>query len=95
MIISQFSIAPIGVDTSLSKHVKIAIDVLRKNKIKFKTNDMATVIETKDIETLLKVVEEVHKAVVESGAKRVITELKIDDRRDKNVMLGTKLNSLK
>jgi uncharacterized protein (TIGR00106 family) len=94
MIIAQLSIAPVGKDTSLSKYVKIVIDILRKNNIKFETNAMATVIETKDLETLFKVVEEAHNAVIKSGAKRVITELKIDDRRDKNVTIESKLESV-
>jgi uncharacterized protein (TIGR00106 family) len=92
MIISQLSIAPIGKGLSLSKYVKIAIDVLKNNKVKFKTNDMATVIETEDLETLFKLVTEAHNAVIKAGVSRVITELKIDDRRDKNVKIGTKLN---
>ena len=94
MIMSQFSIAPIGEGVSLSKYVKIALGVLKKNNIKYKTNDMATVIETKDLETLFRVVEEAHKAVIDAGAKRVITELKIDDRRDKNVKIGYKVESV-
>ena len=94
MIISQLSIAPVGEDISLSKYVKKVINVLKENNVTFKTNDMATVIETEDLETLFDVVEKAHKAVMESGARRVITELKIDDRRDKNVTMGTKINSL-
>jgi len=95
MIISQLSIAPVGKGVSLSKYVKIALEVLEKNNVKFKTNDMATVIETKDLETLFRVVKEAHKAVIDAGAKRVITELKIDDRKDKNVMMGYKVKAIR
>jgi len=94
MIISQLSIAPVGKDVSLSKYVKTALNILKKSNIKFETNAMATVIETEDLETLFKVVEEAHKAVMKSGAKRVITELKIDDRGDKNVTMKSKLKSV-
>jgi uncharacterized protein (TIGR00106 family) len=94
MIISQLSIAPVGKNISLSKYVKTALNVLEKSNIKFETNAMATVIETEDLETLFKVVEEAHKAVMKSGAKRVITELKIDDRGDKNVTMKSKLKSI-
>jgi len=94
MIISQLSIAPVGKDVSLSKYVKTALNILEKSNIKFETNAMATVIETEDLETLFKVVEEAHKAVMKSGAKRVITELKIDDRGDKNVTMKSKLKSV-
>jgi len=95
MIISQLSIAPVGKDLSLSKYVKTALNILEKSNIKFETNSMATVIETEDLETLFKVVGEAHKAVMKSGAKRVITELKIDDRGDKNVTIKSKLKSIK
>ena len=94
MIISQLSIAPVGKDVSLSKYVKTALNVLEKSNIKFETNAMATVIETEDLETLFNVVKEAHKAVMKSGAKRVITELKIDDRGDKNVTMKSKLKSI-
>lgn len=94
MIISQLSIAPVGEGTSLSKYVKIVIDVLKRNNIKFETNDMATVIETEDLNTLFRVVEEAHKTVIDAGVKRVITELKIDDRRDKEIVIGTKVKSV-
>ena len=94
MIISQLSIAPVGKGTSLSKYVKIAINVLKDSNVEFKTNDMGTVIETKNLETLFKVVEKAHNAVMGSGVERVITELKIDDRRDKNVTLNSKLRSV-
>ena len=95
MIISQLSIAPVGEGTSLSSFVRIVIYSLRKHNVKFKTNDMATIIETEDLETLFKIVKEAHNAVIKSGAKRVITELKIDDRKDKEVKIGSKVKAVK
>ena len=94
MIISQLSISPVGIGTSLNKYVKIVITTLRRNNVNFEINDMATVIETDDLESLFRVVQEAHNAVVKAGAKRVITELKIDDRHDKNVTIGTKVKSV-
>ena len=94
MIISQLSISPVGEGTSLSNYVRIVIKILKENNIKFKINDMATIIETENLETLFNVVEKAHKSVIDAGAKRIITELKIDDRKDKEVVLGTKLKKL-
>lgn len=94
MIISQLSIAPVGKGTSLSHFVKIVINILKKSNIKFETNDMGTIIETENLDTLFDIVKEAHNEVLKSGAKRVITELKIDDRKDKNVIIGTKVKSL-
>lgn len=95
MIIAQLSIAPVGKGTSLSKYVKIAIEVFKKENVKYKTNAMATVIETKDLETLFNVVQKAHNTVLNYGAERIITELKIDDRRDKNNTIESKLNSIR
>ena len=94
MIISQLSIAPVGVGISLSKYVKEVIKTLKSNNLKYTSNDMATIIETKDLETLFDVVKQAHNAVLSLGAKRVITELKIDDRKDKNIKLGVKKRSI-
>ena len=95
MIIAQLSIAPLGKSISVSQYVKIVIETLQKEHVKFQTNPMATVIETSDIDTLLRVVQKAHLAVAAAGAKRIITELKIDDRRDKEATMESKLQALK
>ena len=95
MIIAQLSIAPVGKDISLGKYVKIVIDVLKNEPINIKTNAMATVIEASDLNTIFTAVQKAHNAVFKAGANRVITELKIDDRKDKNVTMSSKLSSIK
>lgn len=95
MIIAQLSIAPVGKGTSLSKYVKVAIETLKKENVKFETNAMATVIETEDLDTLFNVVQKAHNAVITAGGERIITELKIDDRRDKNITIESKLKSIR
>ena len=94
MIISQLSIAPLGVGTSLSKYVKIVVDEIEKSGVKNKTNAMATVIETKDLDTLFDVVKKAHNAMLKAGAQRVITELKIDHRIDKDASYESKLSAI-
>ena len=44
---------------------------------------MATVIETKDLEVLFNLVQKAHNALLNFGAERVITELKIDKSHSK------------
>jgi uncharacterized protein (TIGR00106 family) len=94
MIIAQLSIAPLGAGTSVSKYVRIVIEVLKKEHVTFQTNPMATVIECERLETLFSVVQQAHQAVAAAGAQRIITELKIDDRRDKDVTMASKLTAL-
>lgn len=95
MIIAQLSIAPLGKGTSVSPYVKIVIEILKKEHITYQTNPMATIIETKDLTTLFNVIQKAHQAIVDAGAERIITEIKIDDRRDKQVTMNSKLQSLK
>ncbi|MFO7677928.1 MAG: MTH1187 family thiamine-binding protein [Thermoplasmatota archaeon] len=95
MIIAQLSIAPVGKDVSLHNYVQIVIDILKKENMSFETNAMATVIESDDLSRIFDVVQKAHLAILEAGAYRVITELKIDDRRDKEVTMKSKIKSLK
>jgi uncharacterized protein (TIGR00106 family) len=95
MIIAQLSIAPLGKGTSVSTYVKIVRETLKKEHVTFQTNPMATVIETKDLTTLFHVIQKAHQAVIDAGAERIITEIKIDDRRDKEATMDSKLQSLK
>jgi uncharacterized protein (TIGR00106 family) len=95
MIIAQLSIAPLGKGTSVSNYVKVVIETLKKEQVKFQTNAMATIIEIQDLTTLFHVVQKAHLAVSATGAERIITELKIDDRKDKEATMKSKVNSLK
>lgn len=95
MIISQLTIVPLVENVSISKYVKIVIEVIKKHNVKSETNAMATVIETEDLETLFNIVKEAHMSMINLGVQRVVTELKIDDRRDKNATINTKLNAIK
>ena len=90
IIISQLSIAPVGKGIHIHSHVKEAINVIKKHDINYEINDMATVLETENIDILFNIIKEAHEAMFKTGVKRVITELKIDDRRDKKVHLGNK-----
>jgi len=95
MIIAQLSIAPLGKGTSVSNYVKIVIETLKNEQVKFQTNAMSTVIEIQDLAALFHVVQKAHLAVAAAGAERIITELKIDDRKDKKATMKSKINSLK
>jgi len=94
MIIAQLSISPIGEDVSLHKFVKIVINVIKKHNVKFETNAMSTIIETEKIENLYNIISEANDKLQEMGVRRIITELKIDNRLDKNATIESKLKSV-
>ncbi len=95
MIVAELSITPIGEGTSVSKYIKTALESLKENGVKFRANAMSTVIEVEDLETLFNVVKKVHETVLNAGAKRLITDLKIDDRKDKEITIESKLKAIK
>jgi uncharacterized protein (TIGR00106 family) len=96
MAIAEVSVAPLGTENpSVSKYVASAIKVLQKeNDVSYEINPMGTTIEG-DVISILRVVGKMHESVFQSGAVRVLTTIKIDDRRDKEFSARGKIISLK
>ena len=95
MILAQVSISPIGIGTSLSSHVKKVLQTLEKEPIICHTNAMATVIEADTIDQIFTAVKHAHDALIKTpGIDRVITEIKIDHRIDKNVTAQSKIDAV-
>jgi len=94
MIIAELSIVPVGSGTSVSKYVKVAIKALEGRAVRVIPGPMSTILECKDIDLLFKAVKAAHKAVLASGAVRVIITLKIDDRTDKDATVESKLRAI-
>lgn len=96
MALVEVTIIPLGMGTpSVSKYVAQTVQVLQGEKdIKYELTAMGTIIEG-DLERLLALVRKMHEAVFAAGAVRVVTTVKIDDRRDKTSSAGSKLESLK
>ncbi len=89
-MIAQMSVYPIGQGTSLSRFVKKGVAVIEKSGYTYEVGGMGTTVEVPDLDALFKLVKEVHQAHVTEGAERVVIDLKVDDRRDKDATIGTK-----
>ena len=94
MIIAELSIVPVGSGTSVSKYVKVAIKALEGRGVRVIPGPMSTILECKDIDLLFKAVKVAHKAVLASGAVRIVTTLKIDDRTDKDSTVESKIRAI-
>lgn len=96
MAIVEVSIVPLGTKTtSVSQYVARAVGVLQGEKdIKYELTSMGTIIEG-DLGHLLTLVQKMHEAVFDAGIARVVTTVKIDDRRDKSPSMSGKIESLK
>jgi len=97
MIIAEFSIIPIGTKTTaVGRYVKAALKELEKQgSIRARPEAMGTVIEAGNLGDILKAVEIAHNSVFDLGLMRVVTEIKIDDRRDKKATIESKTKVLK
>ena len=95
MAIAEISVVPLGTRSpSVSKYVAQAVKVLQQEKgIKYETTAMGTIVEA-DLDKILAVVKQMHEGTFGAGVARVLTTVKIDDRRDKSQSMKDKLASL-
>ena len=91
MAILEISVVPIGTKgTSLSHYVADCLRVLRKEKkVKYELTSMGTNVEG-NLKDLIRIALKMHEVPFVQGAPRVLTTLKIDDRRDKKGTLEGK-----
>ena len=96
MAMVEVSIVPLGTGSaSVSRYVARAVDILQNEKgIKYELTAMGTIIEG-DLEHLLDLVRRMHEAVFDAGVSRLVTTIKIDDRRDKTSSIGGKVEAVK
>ncbi len=90
MAILEISVVPIGTgDTSLSAYVADCLRVLKKEKVRYELSSMGTNVEG-NLKDLFKIAVAMHQVPFKKGARRVVTTMKIDDRRDKKGTLEGK-----
>ena len=95
MAILEISVMPLGTETpSLSKYVAGAMKVLQAEKcVKYEMTSMGTNIEG-DLEHLLDLARRMHLSAFDAGAQRVVTTMKIDERRDQKATIQSKVASV-
>jgi uncharacterized protein (TIGR00106 family) len=95
MAILEISVVPIGTgETSLSAYVADCLRMLKKEKVRYELSSMGTNIEG-DLKDLFKIALNLHQVPFKKGAQRVVTTMKIDDRRDKKGTLEGKKKAVR
>jgi uncharacterized protein (TIGR00106 family) len=89
MAIMEISVVPLGVGPSLSAYVADCIRVLKKEKVTYELTAMGTNVEGSPRD-LVRLALKMHQVPFKRGAQRVVTSLKIDDRRDKKGSIAGK-----
>jgi len=94
---AEISTVPVGTsNTSISKEVAAAFDAIRKTKgIKTsKLTAMGTQLEANSMRPILDAIEAAHEAVKSTGAKRIISSIKIVERLDASRRLDDEIDSV-
>ncbi len=96
MAIAEVSVVPLGTgDTSVSRYVAGAVKVLRSHpELSYELTGMGTIIQG-ETRALLDAIAQMHESVFTAGARRVVTTVKIDDRRDKPQAPEAKIAAVK
>ena len=89
MAVMEISIVPLGKGASISSYVADCLRVLKKDKMPFELTAMGTNVEG-SLKDLIAVGLRMHQVPFKKGARRVVTTIKIDDRRDKKVTIAGK-----
>jgi uncharacterized protein (TIGR00106 family) len=94
MALMHLTIMPLGTNSpSVGEYVVDIQKVLEKTGLPYELTDMGTVIEgnTKD---LLELAAQLAEMPFSKGVNRVVTQISLDDRRDKKVSIGAKKASV-
>jgi uncharacterized protein (TIGR00106 family) len=95
MALMEIVVVPIGTVHHQSKYVAKAVRELETvPEIDYELTSMGTIVQGR-MDRLLEVARKMHQAVLDSGAQRVETSIRIDDRLDKEPTMDGKLNSVR
>ena len=95
MAIIDVSVIPLGTERpSVSKYVAEAIKALKDEKdVKYELTAMGTIIEGQ-LSHLLNLAHKMHDSAFNAGAMRVVTIIKIDERRDQVSTISSKIEAV-
>ncbi|MBE0586375.1 MAG: MTH1187 family thiamine-binding protein [Desulfofustis sp.] len=94
MILAQLSIYPVSEGLSMGRFVRKGVKIIEESGYTYQVGGMSTSIEVPTLQDLFDLVNKIHQAQLEEGARRLIIELKVDDRRDKDATLAGKIESV-
>ena len=90
MALMHLTIIPLGTNSpSVGEYVADIQKVLEKSGFPYELTDMGTIIEGKT-EDLLKLAKQLSELPFSRGVNRVLTQISLDDRRDRKVSIGAK-----
>lgn len=95
MSVMEISVVPLGTETpSVSEYIADVIKMLEEENIAYELTAMGTIIEDESTDRLFDIAKKMHKVPFNKEIKRVVTSIKIDDRKDKTLTIREKKDSV-
>jgi uncharacterized protein (TIGR00106 family) len=88
----EFSVVPLGAGASVSRQIARVLKIVSESGVSYKANPMGTVLEG-EWDKVMGVVKKCHDELMKD-AERVLTSIKIDDRKGKEQRIEKKLESV-
>lgn len=93
-MIVEVSVVPVGTgETSVSAYVRAAVKLIEETDLEYQVNSMGTCIQG-EWDEIFSTLKAVHDELAKMGCNRIVTTVKIDDRRDKFGSMDAKVASL-
>jgi len=92
-VTAELSIIPVGTGLSFSKFIAECEQILQENGLNVQLHAEGTNIEG-DLETVLSAIQQCVKSIHKLGVPRIITNVQISSRTDKEQTLNDKIESV-
>jgi uncharacterized protein (TIGR00106 family) len=93
-VTAELNIIPLGEGVSVSSLLAPALYELKQRNVHYTITPMSTIFQTESINDAFDLARVAHNAVFHGNVKRVVTTVKIDDRRDVERNMEEKVESL-
>jgi len=94
-VIADIRVLPFGTETaSLSHYVADCVSLLdQAPDVSYQVTPMATMVQG-PLERILELLQQMHELPFTRGISRVVTNISIDDRRDKEISMASKVRAV-
>ncbi len=94
MIIAEITMTPLGKGVSVSPYVKAALQKIKESGLNYRLTPMSTVVEARTLDDIFSAVKKAEEAMLGLGAERVVIDIKIDHRLDKDATMDSKIRAV-
>lgn len=91
----EISVTPVGTEsTSYKEYVTDAVKLIKDKGLNYHIGPSSTVIEG-EIDQVMEVAKDIHKHSLNQNANRVVTNLRIEERSDKDMSISHQMRAVK